>query len=426
MSNELFTLEASSDLDGPDWLKAFRASAAKAAAGLSAPSPELEGWRYSRVEEVESARHQPVSGTGESGVPVAVSRYLNELGELAGHVICVDGQVVEISLGDEVPDGVTVGLADSAESMRVGDAEPTDAFAAWNAALSTAPLVISVPRGAEIPAPIAVFNHVTQTEAAVFPRLMVTSGENSSAAILEVFSSEDVKSLVVPVTGFAAARASRINHTVVQDLGPQMQQIAFAGAEVGQEATWRSAIAALGGDYVRQRLDVRLVGRGSTGTVAAAYLGSAKQMIDLRTFQEHLAEDTTSELFFKGALAHRSNSVYTGMARIHSNARGSSADQANRVIKLSEDAWAESVPNLEIHNNDVRCAHASAVGPVDQDQRFYLESRGVPTKAAERLIVDGFFDDALSHFPVAEAVALVSGRIDEELNREVAHLEGHS
>ncbi len=426
MSNELFTLEASADLGGPDWLKAFRDSAAKVAAGTPAPSPELEGWRYSRVEEVSTAGHQPVSGAGASGVPSAVSRYLSELGDLAGHVISVDGQIVEIFLSDEVPDGVTVGLAESAESMRVGESEPTDAFAAWNAALSTAPLVISVPRGADIAAPIAVFNHVTQPSSAVFPRLLVTSGENSSVAILEVFSSEDIRSLVVPVTEFSATRASRINHTVVQDLGPQMQQIAFTGAEVEQEATWRSAIAALGGDYARQRVDARLVGRGATGTVAAAYLGSADQMIDLRTFQEHVAQDTTSELYFKGALADRSNSVYTGMARIHSNARGSSADQANRVIKLSEDAWAESVPNLEIHNNDVRCAHASAVGPVDRDQRFYLESRGVPTRAAERLIVDGFFDDALSHFPVPEVVTLVSSRVDELLNREVAHLEGRT
>jgi Fe-S cluster assembly protein SufD len=94
--------------------------------------------------------------------------------------------------------------------------------------------------------------------------------------------------------------------------------------------------------------------------------------------------------------------------------------QANRVVKLSDRAWAESVPNLEIENNDVRCAHASTVGPVDAEQRYYLESRGIPPLAAQRLVVGGFFDDALDHFPVPEALSLVGGRIDAELDRELS------
>ena len=103
-------------------------------------------------------------------------------------------------------------------------------------------------------------------------------------------------------------------------------------------------------------------------------------MLDFRTFQDHAAPDTTSELLFKGALAGHSRSVYTGLIRVRPDARGTEAFQTNRNLKLSEHAWAESVPNLEIENNDVKCSHASAVGPVDPEQRFYLESRGVPTR----------------------------------------------
>ena len=82
------------------------------------------------------------------------------------------------------------------------------------------------------------------------------------------------------------------------------------------------------------------------------------------------------------------------------SARGTSAFQTNRNVKLSERAWAESVPDLEIENNDVRCSHASTVGPIDADQRFYLESRGVPSDVAERLILSGFFEDVISRLPV--------------------------
>ena len=92
--------------------------------------------------------------------------------------------------------------------------------------------------------------------------------------------------------------------------------------------------------------------------------------------------------------------MYTGLIRIRQHARGTSAFQTNRNLTLSEGAWAESVPNLEIETNDVRCSHASTVGPIDPEQRFYLESRGIPTQIAERLIVLGFFDEVLDQLPV--------------------------
>jgi Fe-S cluster assembly protein SufD len=114
-----------------------------------------------------------------------------------------------------------------------------------------------------------------------------------------------------------------------------------------------------------------------------------------------------------------SHSVYTGLIRIKPEARGTNAFQTNRNLKLSEHAWAESVPNLEIENNDVHCSHASTVGPVDEDQRFYLESRGVPTAAAERLIVGGFFDEVLDDLPVPALAPEVRSRLGVLLDRKV-------
>ncbi|HMQ28501.1 MAG TPA: SufD family Fe-S cluster assembly protein, partial [Acidimicrobiales bacterium] len=106
----------------------------------------------------------------------------------------------------------------------------------------------------------------------------------------------------------------------------------------------------------------------------------------------------------------------TGLIKVRKDARGTNAFQTNRNVKLSEHAWAESVPNLEIENNDVRCSHASTVGPVDEQQRFYLESRGVPTGAAERLIVAGFFDEVISRLPVAAVASEVRRQIAAELD----------
>jgi Fe-S cluster assembly protein SufD len=122
---------------------------------------------------------------------------------------------------------------------------------------------------------------------------------------------------------------------------------------------------------------------------------------------------------FKGAVGGQSRSIYTGLIRVEKEARGTNAFQTNRNLKLSDTAWAESVPNLEIETNDVKCSHASTVGPVDEEQVFYLESRGVPTEIAERLIVAGFFDEVLDEFPVAAAVPLIAAAIDERLDAGV-------
>ncbi|MSX75013.1 MAG: hypothetical protein F2744_05065, partial [Actinobacteria bacterium] len=160
----------------------------------------------------------------------------------------------------------------------------------------------------------------------------------------------------------------------------------------------------------------------ASGNLSSAYFGDDHQMLDLRTFQEHQAADTTSKLLFKGAVADNSHSVYTGLIRIKPDARGSNAYQTNRNLKLSDTAWAESVPNLEIENNDVHCSHASTVGPVDEEQRFYVESRGVPSLVAERLIVAGFFDEVLDHFAVPALASAARDRVNKILDSHVGAL----
>ena len=188
-------------------------------------------------------------------------------------------------------------------------------------------------------------------------------------------------------------------------------------ADVGQEGNLRVGLIGLGGSYARLRTDCTLSGRGATGDLLAAYFGDGDQTLDFRTFQHHDAPDTTSNLLFKGAVGGRSRSVYTGLIKVSKDARGTNAFQTNRNVKLSDDAWAESVPNLEIETNDVRCSHASTVGPVDPEQRFYLESRGVPPTIADRLIVAGFFDEVVRQLPGEALVDEVSQRISEKLDR---------
>jgi Fe-S cluster assembly protein SufD len=202
----------------------------------------------------------------------------------------------------------------------------------------------------------------------------------------------------------------------VNEVGQHVWSIGHQIARGERGSTTLLATVALGGDYARVRSDARLVGPGASGYQLAAYFGEGHQMHDFRTLQDHAAPKTTSNLLFKGAVAGHARGVYTGLIRVRKEAPGTDAFQTNRNLKLSDGAWAESVPNLEIENNDVRCSHASTVGPIDEDQRFYLESRGVPPATADRLIVLGFFDEVLEQLPVpslrAELRAAVAAKLD--------------
>ena len=424
MASETFTPDLARSLDGPEWLRARRERAAEAASAIDAPTSELEEWRYSRIGDLRLDRYRPVDpSTAPGAVPVPAAALVTSLGELAGVVVVHNGRVVDVQLGDEAVDaGVHFGPAtdDTDGVLGASDIEPTDLFAAYNDAFSADPVLLRVPRGRSIEHPFAVVSYIDADGGVVFPRLSIVAGEDSEFGVIEASLSADVEALVVPVTEVSVAGAARVRHSGLQDLGPRVWQLGSLIGDVGQSATFSSGVAALGGSYARLRLDCHLSGRGATGNLAAVYFGDGEQMLDLRTFQEHRAADTTSNLLFKGAVADRSHSVYTGLIRIHPEGRGTNAFQTNRNLKLSDDAWAESVPNLEIENNDVHCSHASTVGPVDEDQRFYLESRGVPRTAADRLIVAGFFDEVLDALPVPELAPAVRARIADLLDRQVS------
>jgi len=414
-----FAPDAAAALGGPDGVRARRVAAAEAFAAADLPSVEEEVWRYSKVSEVDLERYRPAAPPA-AGIPDAARTILELAAGVASiGLVTVDGHLVHAApLGGRTADGLTVSAATDADlELLTAHGEPIDAFALLHDAFATT-LVARVPAGATVD-PIVVVHVVTGGGVAAFPSLVVDAGADTEVAVLEVLRTApgaDGEALVVPGTDISAGKASRVGHLVVQDLALAAWQLGTQRSRVEADASLTAAAAAFGGAYARQRTDCRLVGRGATGRLRAVWFGEVDQHLDFRTFQDHAAPDTTSDLVYKGAVGGRSRSVYTGLIKVRPDARGTNAFQTNRNVKLSDEAWAESVPNLEIENNDVRCSHASAVGPVDEEQRWYLESRGVPTAVAERLIVSGFFDEVIADLPVPAAEGplrdLVKGKLD--------------
>jgi len=236
-------------------------------------------------------------------------------------------------------------------------------------------------------------------------------------SVVEVFAGAEgaARSLVVPVTELAAAGGASLSYVSLQILGGAAWSIARLAARGASGSSLRTFTVGLGASYGRVRADVALDGRDASCEVLSAYLGDGAQVHDVRTLQDHESPRTTSELLCQGAVADRSRSVYSGLIRVHRGAVRSDARQTNHNLVLDEGAHADSVPNLDILENDVKCSHASTVGPIDEDQRYYIESRGVAPEVAEGLIVRGFFDAIIDRGPVPEVTRLLEREIHDRL-----------
>ena len=381
-----FTAEAARAHAGPG--VGERVAAAERAAATPWPSATDEMWRYSRIGELSLDRFT--------------------LGAIDSTVFGGDRFVTEPG----TPNGVI-------------DGEAPDLFADLNEAFGEA-VVVTVPAGTAVPNPIVITHRVGSANSAVFPRLIIDAGEDSEVTVVERFSSVDAEVLVAPVVQIRAAQAARVKYLAVNELSDLAWQIGHQRAVGGADSNVTLATVALGGHYARVRTEARISGRGGNTRQIALYFAGGKQMHDFRTIQDHDAPHTTSDLLFKGAVQDVSASVYTGLIKIRPHARGTSAFQTNRNLTLGEGAWAESVPNLQIETNDVKCSHASTVGPIDPEQLFYIESRGVPTQVAERLIVLGFFDEVLGQLPVPSLAEELRSRVADKLDLDALHAGSNS
>ncbi len=432
----IFTPDAASALAGPDWLRARRTAAAERFAALSLPSEAEEIWRYSRISDLDLDQFAPAGpefdgpefdGPRPGGrVPPALEQVIEAAGPLAACVIVRNGAVAHVTCDvDWAGRGLAVGSIANVADLGEGDdilgsvaPSSTDAFTELNTAFLPGAAVVRVKPGLVVDKPVLVVHWLDGEGVAAFPRTIVQAGADSELTVVEHQASADVRMVVDSVVELDVGDAARVKYLNVQDLGARVWQIGYQASRVGRDATLNSAVVALGGDYARVRTDSSITGKGGQSYLNAVYFADGARMHDFRTLQDHAAPNSTSDLLFKGAVQDRGRSVYSGLIRVRKEAPGTNAYQTNRNLVLSEGASAESVPNLEIETNDVKCSHASAVGPIDEEHLYYLESRGVPPGAAERLIVLGFFGDVLDKLPSPKLVASIKAAVAERLARE--------
>jgi Fe-S cluster assembly protein SufD len=418
-----FSAEASAGLPGPEWLRERRAAGYDAVTSSSLPSESEEVWRYTPINTLVLDDFAPPTHGG----PAPAGDQL-----LAALTTALDGVVASVLVHNgvastfNVPDpagagaaGFAFGRADDVpgSSAMLGSVQQGgDALVRLNDAFAPDPVFVDVPAGVRVGAPVLIVHWCDGASA--FPRTSVRVGEGSALSVVEVFAGAEgtERSLVVPVTELAAAGGASLSYVSLQILGGAAWSIARLAGRGVANSTLRTFTVGLGASYDRVRADVSVEGKDARSEILSAYLGDGTQVHDIRTLQDHVAPRTTSELLCQGAVAGTSRSVYSGLIRVHRGAVRSDARQTNHNLVLDEGAHADSVPNLDILENDVRCSHASTVGPVDEDQRYYIESRGVEPEMAEGLIVRGFFDAIIDRSPVPAVIPFLQREVHERLD----------
>lgn len=289
---------------------------------------------------------------------------------------------------------------------RVGVSGREDLFAAAAVAFGGDGVFVHAPRSVVARSIVAIDLNSGPSGSVTFPAVAVFVEEHATVSIVvHLRSHVDADAIVVPRFSIVVGEGAQVSLSLVQNLGSSVRSLGYLRADVGTDARFRFGEVGLGGRLARLHLDVGLEGRGSSANVVGAYFGEQRQVLDYRYFMRHIGTNTRSDMFLKGAVADQARSVFTGMIRIEETGQKTEAFQTNRNLILSDGASAQSVPNLEILANDVRCGHGSTVGPLNADQRSYLMSRGLAPERADRLQIRGFFKEALTKLPHSELVA---------------------
>ena len=275
--------------------------------------------------------------------------------------------------------------------------------AAW-----TQGVLVHVPAGVRLEQPIVV-RWAVGAPRSVFGRTLIILGDGAEASVVEELVVSDgcvtgEQALLCATTEIRLGAHARLAMASLQETGPDQVVFQQRRAEIGEAADLRWALAQLGGRLVRSRVDNVLAGDRSTVEQTEIVFGADDQLHDLTSYTRHVGRDTTGQLLSKGVLMDRARTYMKGLIQIEKTAIGTDSYLGEFGMNLSKAARAVAIPSLEIDQPDCRrAAHSSSVGPIDETQLFYLESRGIPPDDARKFIVLGFLEPVVARVPLEEA-----------------------
>lgn len=396
------------DYDLPDWFREQQRAAWSKFESIPRPTRKDQAWRFSNIDLLDlKSFHVPAALSEDDRKNIL--KYSRGLDQSAGRMIFANDQLVERTVVSEdlkkrgvIFQPLERAMVEHADLFRkyfmsteamLGSAK----FAALHQALVSNGTFLFVPRGVEIEQPIEIFHWLRHDNMSIFPHLLLVTDELAKVTVIEHFRSCDrnAPGFACGVNDLIAGPGAKVTYVCAQEWSNKTIALQMNSTTVDHGASAMSLNLNLGARYARFEGLSRLVGEGSRSDMLAVAVATNEQEFDSRTLQDHISPHTASDLLYKNALDDKARCTFGGLIRVEPHAHFTDAYQKVRNLLLSDDSEANSMPGLEILADNVRCTHGATSGQVNKDEMFYLHSRGIPTKIAQRLIVTGFLNEVI-------------------------------
>ena len=317
----------------------------------------------------------------------------------------------------DLPDGVELGTIEADDPLLKGLPEPVDRLAALSRVRCAGATVLRVAGNVRLDRPVLLDLHGTDSDEVVWGQLVIDAGACAEGTIVVRHTGSARYAGGVAVL---AGDGANLTVVLVQDWAPGSLHGGQLDTVIGRDATVKQVVVTLGGDLVRLVSNVHYADRGGSAELLGLYFAGSGQHLEHRLVVEHTVPDCRSRVEYRGALqGEQAHAVWVGDVIIRKAATGTDTYELNRNLVLTDGARADSIPNLEIETGEVVGAgHASTTGRFDDEQLFYLQSRGIPAAEARRLVVRGFFASLLARIGEesvsAPLLAAIEARLDEE------------
>jgi Fe-S cluster assembly protein SufD len=421
----------------PSWLRRVRENAFERFEQVGFPTVQHEEWKYTNTAAISKTRFSPVLSGKAIRHPdsneLAQFFYLEARGS---RLVFLNGILQkELSSLEALPEGVealdiTEALnrseyeATIREHFERNDKSETDGFAALNTALFSSGAFVLIPAGVKVDAPIHLLfiSEASNGKApASFPRVLVVAEANSFATIIESYASpSDGAYLTNAAVKFVIRDGASLKHYKVQRESTRAFHVANTNAELGPNASYDTTAINLGAAISRHDIGITMDHEGAECWVDGLYMVDGSQHTDTHSLIDHRQPRCTSHQLYKGILDGKSRAVFNGKVFVRHGAQQTDAKQTNKNLLLSNEARVDTKPQLEIFADDVKCAHGAAIGQLEEDEVFYLESRGIHPKLARNLLTYGFAEEVI----VKIKIESIKRELDEAvLNRLHVDLE---
>ncbi len=401
---------------GPVWLRDQRRASREAFNVAEVPPRGLHLWRYTDPKTFLYDRDAVADTAYSENYDIVEKIELDNLknGNIAALATDLGGRDIKLNGADELAkQGVVLSSLSSAVEhhhelvenylYRLVNAR-TGKFEAMNGALWNDGIFVYVPDGVTVDKPIHLLRESGLARSSQFPRLLVVVGKNAELTLIDEYGggSLDENEGISHANGAVeifGLEDSRTRYVMLQRQASAMKLYLTHRAQIERGASMLTVPLAFGALLSKENFGVTLNGEGADSNMYGLLFGSGYQHFDNHTLHHHAADNTSSNIDFKVVLKDRSHSAYTGLIRIDNDARTCQAYQENRNLLLNEGVRADTIPELEILNEDVQCSHGATIGPMDPESVFYLEARGIERDEAIRMIVSGFVDHTLKTVP---------------------------